>query len=154
MELHLTGMGGPAVDVDENGLFSVVIGDTRYEADTLAGLRDAVLFRKYKRPAAVRIPFTIIEGTLIRHGVATGVRRIDGSIMVRWEDTGQPGVITWNHRTMKRLGVGESEVYRKLCATYDAAQRAVDRFEQTHGFNLKDEIGAALAAANEGKTTG
>lgn len=153
MELHLTAMGGPAVDVDEDGLFSTVVGDVRYEANTLAGLRDAVLFRKYKQAFVIKIPFTVIEGTRIRHGIALGVRKLGDGIRVRWEDSEQPGYVTWGCRTLRRLNTGDAETYRKLCFARDAAQHAVERFERTYAINLKDEIAAALAADSEGTGT-
>ena len=148
--ISMQDFSGNTVHVNMQGIFSCTIDGVRYESDTLAGLRDAVLFRSYKRPAEVRIPFTIIENGALRHGVATGVRRIDGSILVRWNDTGLPGVITWTHRTLKPLDGEDAYTYQKLCDARDTAVAAVDKFEQSHGINLKDKIVAAIAAASEG----
>jgi hypothetical protein len=156
VKITMSDFGGRTVHVDREGIFSTVVDGTRYEADTLVGLRDAVMFRAYKRPAEARIPFTVIEGTVIRHGTATGIRRIDGTILVTWDDTHKPGVVSWSHRTMRRLGPADADAYRELCADLDAARHAVEKFELANGINLKDAISAALAASNgngDGKRT-
>lgn len=130
--------------VSDDGVFIVVIDGQRYESDTLRGLREKVLSGKWYVKAA--IPFTIIEGGLVRHGVATNVREIDNSVMVIWDKGHQRGTVKWEHHTLKRLGNAEAEEYRQLCADRDYAARAVEDFERTRRINLKDAIAAALAA--------
>ncbi len=145
--------GGNRVHVSRDGIFSAVVDGITYEADTLVGLRDAVMFRTYKKPDKVEVPFTVIEDGQIRNGTALGIRGIDGHIQVLWADTDRLGFITWTHRALKRLGTGDADTYRRLCAARDAAIHAVERFERTHSINIKDEIAAALAADGEGKRT-
>lgn len=153
MKVTIKDFGGATVHVDGEGIFSTVVDDVRYESETLAGLRDMVLFRMYPHPAKVEVPFTIIEDGQIRNGLAKAVRRIDGHIQVLWQDTDTLGFVTWNHRTLKPLGAGDADTYRRMVAARDMAARAVERFERSHAINLKDEISAALAAGNEREET-
>lgn len=138
-----------AAKVDSEGQFSVLIGRQRYTADTLAQLRENVAFEL--AGVRVEVPFTVMWNGMIRTGVAVGTRRIDSSILVKWDDTGEVGTVSWGHRALRLLDVGEQDAYRRLVAERDAAQLALDQFERPRSIDLKDGIRQARADAAASK---
>lgn len=137
------------VRVDGEGVFYVTVDGVRYTSDTFADLRDKVL--EGATDPAVEVPFTVIENGVIRNGVATGTRRIDGSTLVVWDDTGNYGVAVWGLRTLRRLDECDADVYRRLIAERDAAQHAVELFERPRAIDLGLEVHAAARAAADKK---
>lgn len=113
MKINVHGVEYDGVRVSENGIFSVIVDGEAFESDSLAGLRNKILYGLHQRNIEVAVPFTIVQDGLVRHGVAVGIAR-DDSVLVRWEHNPAQAdyLIDWHHTIVTRLGEEEAEAYQ------------------------------------------
>jgi hypothetical protein len=84
------------VFVDDAGLWSCDVGETRLNADSKDGLRTRAMAETARKAVRVSIPFTRYSGnsrTPAITGTATGIHQGTGNVLVRW-DSGKADQIT------------------------------------------------------------
>jgi len=143
--------GEHTVRVDGQGMFTADVDGRTYTADTLAGLRDQV--RLAEGGIQVAVPFAVAESGVLRNGVARSVRRTDGAVHVTWEDTGRDGVLTWEQTPLRRMSDEEAHEYQRLLDARLAAQRELNRFEDSRRIFLTAAIDEARRQALESVDT-
>jgi hypothetical protein len=139
MGMHIDHNGvGHMVAVDDEGQFRVIIDGKLFIADTLAELREKVQMEA--QGPRVHVPFSVAQAGDVRHGMANAIRRLDGSIMVTWEDNGTYTPMDWESTVLRRLGDDEMYTYRSLLDTLEQAKAAVRDFEQPRRIDLKAAV--------------
>lgn len=155
MKITIRGTDFGPVEVGDDGIFRIKIQGELYAADTLAGLRNKVMFGLYRNVVEVCVPFSIVQNGVIRHGVATGINAYDDSVSVRWDDDPHhvDAIIDWHHTILERLAPEEHERFRRLIADQWAANNAVAHFERVRTMNLKSLVAIRINMALEKKGT-
>jgi hypothetical protein len=98
----------------------------------------------------VNVPFSVAQAGDVRNGTANAIRRLDGSIMVTWEDTGAYTPMDWESTALRRLDGEEATACRSLLDTLEQAKAAVRQFEQPRRIDLK----AAVVRARRSREAG
>jgi hypothetical protein len=135
---------GHMVAVDDEGQFRVIIEGRLFIADTLAELREKVQMEA--QGPRVSVPFSVAHAADVRNGTANAIRRLDGSVMVTWEDTGAYTPMDWESTVLRRLDEQETQVYRDMLDYAAKALAVVREFEQPRRIDLK----AAVVRAQRG----
>jgi|SRR6185437_794097 len=133
------------VDVSGDGTFS-----TRYQSEylrdkTLEGLK--IQLRKAVQNSGVTVPFTIVKGSDILHGDATGIHASSGQTLVRYLSGGTEQLREYTSGILHRLSDGETSELTALIEARNRAAQAVEEFQKSRVMFLAKAVKEALASA-------
>jgi hypothetical protein len=121
--------------LDQEGTFSVVLGDQTLTSSTFHDLQKQVV--EARRQTRFSLPFSsLARGARLRHGAVTGFHARTGSLLVRWED-GTSAQMRAHELgdAMPRLSADDDAELTKLLAVRVAAAKAVEDFTKARKFD-------------------
>lgn len=133
------------VHVDSCGKFTAEIEkDVQLNDLTLEGLKAKITHATRPQANKINIPFFRWRNGKVAAGAVTGIHASNKHMLVRWE--GEKGVeqeYSWGSSDKgkyMRLNQGEIVVYKELMESMNSLQAKIEKFEQTHWFDMKKEL--------------